>query len=226
MAETAAAPIRDAATILLVRRDAGVPAILMGQRGAGAAFMPSKYVFPGGAIDPGDAAVPLAAPLAPACLRRLGAGAPAGLAPALAAGAIRELWEETGLLLGAPGSWPGTAPEGWRGFAESGLLPAAAALSFVFRAITPPGRPRRFDARFFLADAAALPGDPDDFSRASDELSHLHWVPMTEARRLNLPFITEVVLGEVVALLARGGAPEAVPFFDNSGSEPVFRRLD
>ncbi|MBC7142521.1 MAG: NUDIX hydrolase [Rhodobacteraceae bacterium] len=228
MAEThpAPPPIRDAATILLVRRDAGAPAILMGQRGAGAAFMPSKYVFPGGAIDPGDATVPLADPLAPACLRRLGAGAPPGLAPALAAGAIRELWEETGLLLGAPGSWPGTAPEGWRDFAESGLLPTAAALSFVFRAITPPGRPRRFDARFFLADAASLAGDPDDFSRASDELSHLHWVPMAEARRLNLPFITEVVLGEVAALLARGGAPEAVPFFDNSGSEPVFRRLD
>lgn len=228
MAETAAAaaPIRDAATILLVRRDAGAPAILMGQRGAGAAFMPSKYVFPGGAIDPGDATVPLAAPLAPACLRRLGSGAPPGLGPALAAGAIRELREETGLLLGAPGAWPGTAPEGWRDFAESGLLPAAAALSFVFRAITPPGRPRRFDARFFLADAAALPGDPDDFSRASDELGHLHWVPMAEARRLNLPFITEVVLGEVAALLARGGSPEAVPFFDNSGSEPVFRRLD
>lgn len=233
MAETAPAPttgapppIRDAATILLVRRDAGAPAILMGQRGAGAAFMPNKYVFPGGAIDPDDAVVPLAAPLAPTCLRRLGSSAPPGLAPALAAGAIRELWEETGLVLGAPGAWPGPAPEGWRAFAATGHLPTASPLSFVFRAITPPGRPRRFDARFFLADAAGLAGDPDDFGRASDELSHLHWVPVAEARRLNLPFITEVVLGEVASLLARGGPPEAVPFFDNSGAEPLFRRLD
>ena len=77
----------------------------------------------------------------------------------------------------------------------------------------------------FLADAAHVAGDPDDFSRAADELSHLHWVPLAEARRLNLPFITEVVLAEVGALLARGGAPDAVPFFDNSGPRPLFRRL-
>ncbi|OYX42265.1 MAG: DNA mismatch repair protein MutT [Rhodobacterales bacterium 32-67-9] len=228
MAETAlaATPVRDAATILLVRHDAGAPAILMGQRGAGAAFMPNKYVFPGGAIDPCDAEVPLAAPLAPDCVRRLGNAAASGLAPALAAGAIRELWEETGLLLGAPGAWPVPVPEAWRDFAATGHRPTAAPLAFVFRAITPPGRPRRFDARFFLADAADLSGDPDDFSRASDELSHLHWVPMAEARRLNLPFITEVVLGEVAALMARGEPPGPVPFFDNSGPEPIFRRLD
>ena len=116
-------------------------------------------------------------------------------------------------------------PDDWRGFAAAGFLPAAAPLTFVFRAITPPGRPRRFDARFLLADAAHVAGDLDDFSRAADELSHLRWVPMAEAPRLNLPFITEVVLGEVGTLLARGGAPESVPFFDNSGPRPLFRRL-
>lgn len=219
------APVRDAATVLVVRRSPEGPSILMGQRGAAAAFMPNKYVFPGGALDAGDADVPLASPLRPECLARLGQSAPPGLGPALAAAAIRELWEETGLALGVPGTWAGDVPADWRSFAGLGLRPAAAPLTFVFRAITPPGRPRRFDARFFLADAAAIPGDPDDFSRAADELSHLHWVPLAEARRLNLPFITEVVLGEVGALLARGGAPDAVPFFDNSGSEPVFRRL-
>ncbi len=226
MTEAASEPrVRDAATVLLVRRGPAGPSILMGQRGAGAAFMPNKYVFPGGAVDAGDAGVALASSLRPGCLARLDQSAPAGLGPALAVAAIRELWEETGLALGVPGAWPGDVPPDWEGFAALGLRPAAAALTFVFRAITPPGRPRRFDARFFVADAAALPGDPDDFSRAADELSHLHWVPLAEARRLNLPFITEVVLGEVGALVARGGAPEAVPFFDNSGTEPLFRRL-
>lgn len=226
MTEAAPEPlVRDAATVLLVRRGPAGPSILMGQRGAGAAFMPSKYVFPGGALDADDAGVALASALRPGCLARLDQSAPAGLGPALAAAAIRELWEETGLALGVSGAWPGFVPPGWQGFADTGLRPAAAPLTFVFRAITPPGRPRRFDARFFLADAAALPGDPDDFSRAADELSHLHWVPLGEARRLNLPFITEVVLGEVGALLARGGEPESVPFFDNSGPEPLFRRL-
>jgi len=217
--------VRDAATVVLWRETSDGPAVLMGQRGAGAAFMPSKYVFPGGAVDPADAAVPLAQPLQPACISRLAEHSSPGLDSALAACALRELWEETGLLLGAPGEWPGAVPQDWQSFAASGHVPDAGALAFVFRAITPPGRTRRFDARFFLAPATSVSGDVDDFARASDELSHLHWVPLTEARRLNLPFITEVVLAEVGALLARGGRPESVPFFDNSGDRPMFRRL-
>ncbi len=100
-------------------------------------------------------------------------------------------------------------------------------LIFVFRAITPPGRSRRFDARFFLADAADLSGDPDDFSRAQDELSFLRWVPLAQARGLNLPFITEIVLAEVAHRLSSGlsGPPLRVPFFDNSGPVPAFRWL-
>jgi 8-oxo-dGTP pyrophosphatase MutT (NUDIX family) len=187
--------------------------------------MPNKFVFPGGALDAADARVPLASPLGATCAARLEHDAPAGLAGPLAVAAIRELWEETGLVLGTAGTWQGAVPEDWQGFAATGHLPAAAPLSFVFRAITPPGRPRRFDARFFLADGAHVMGDPDDFSRASDELSHLHWVPLKEARKLNLPFITEVVLGEVAALAEKGGPPESVPFFDNSGDTPRFRRL-
>ena len=97
-------------------------------------------------------------------------------------------------------------------------------LRFVFRAITPPGRPRRFDARFFLADAAQVAGDAEDFSAACDELSHLHWISLTEVRSLDLPFITEVVLAEVAALLS-GQPDHGVPFFDNSGPVPTFRRL-
>lgn len=194
----------------------------MGQRGHGAAFMPSKYVFPGGAVDTDDAAVPLAAPLSVDCAARLQAvGAP--LPETLAAAAIRELFEETGLALGVSGDW--LAPRDWQGFAARGLRPSASGLRFVFRAITPPGRSRRFDARFFLADAAGIVGNADDFSAASDELSHLHWIALTEARSLDLPFITEVVLAEVGRTLRDGPDPAGVPFFDNSGDRPQFRRL-
>lgn len=230
MTEAASVPIRDAATILLWRQTAAGPAILMGMRGAGAAFMPSKYVFPGGAADTADATVPVVAPLPASCRMRLadsvGPWSRPGVSEALAPCAVRELWEETGLVLGRAGDWPAPPPDDWRTFAETGHLPDSSALTFVFRAITPEGRPRRFDARFFLADAARLAGDPDDFSRASDELSHLHWVPIVEARHLNLPFITEVVLAEVADFVARGGGtPDGVPFFDNSGPVPTFRRL-
>jgi 8-oxo-dGTP pyrophosphatase MutT (NUDIX family) len=222
---TEAAPIRPAATVILVRRRGDGPEVLMGQRGAGAAFMPSKFVFPGGAVDAGDAEVPLAAPVPGPSAARLAAGAAPALAHALAVAAIRELWEETGLALGAPGGWPGAVPADWQGFAAAGCVPSADALSFVFRAITPPGRPRRFDARFFLAEASALAADPEDFSRASGELAHLQWVPMRRARSFDLPFITEVVLAEVAALVAGGAAPATVPFFDNSGAAPAFRRI-
>ncbi|WP_299819998.1 NUDIX hydrolase [uncultured Jannaschia sp.] len=210
------APIRDAASVVLLRRGAAGPAVLMGRRGAGAAFMPSKYVFPGGAVDPGDAATVFARPPAgPTCAALLDRSETPP--EALAAAAIRELAEETGQVLGRPGSgcdWPGFA----------GLAPDAAPLRFVFRAVTPPGRPRRFDARFFLVDADALATDPDDHSRAEDELAHLHWVPLAAARALDIPFITEVVLAEVAAIAA-GAVPQGVPFFDNSGETSLFRRL-
>ncbi len=193
-------PIRPAASVILWREAAGELQVLMGQRGAAAVFMPSKYVFPGGAVEPGDHSE---GHLAANCLARLALHCPQG-APspaALAACVLRELFEETGLTL---------AP--------------AAPLRFLFRAITPVGPARRFDARFFLADGAQVLGSCDDFSAATDELSHLHWTHLTKARHLDLPFITEVVLAEVAACLA-GQEQPGVPFFDNSGPVPTFRRL-
>jgi 8-oxo-dGTP pyrophosphatase MutT (NUDIX family) len=202
------ADIRPAATLVLWRQGRAGAEVLMGQRGARAAFMPSKYVFPGGAVDAGDADLPLEIALTDQCSARLRLNCAAG-SPApqtLAVAGLRELWEETGLRL-APAS--GTRQ----------------ALRFVFRAITPPARSRRFDARFFLADARWIDGDPDDFSKASDELSHLHWIGMSDARKLDLPFITEVVLSEIGHLLRGGSDVAGVPFFDNSGLTPTFRRL-
>ncbi len=225
--------IRNAATLILVRDAETRPRVLMGQRGARAAFMPNRFVFPGGAVDAGDAEVPLGSPLPPGCAERLAEAAtpgvsglsPAQLPGALAAAAIRELWEETGLILGTPGDWPDPVPADWQDFAAEGLRPHAAPLAFVFRAITPSGRPRRFDARFFAADADALATDPDDFSRASDELGHLQWIPLEEVRTFDLPFVTEVALAEVAAALPGLGPPETVPFFDNGTEESLFRRL-
>lgn len=218
--------LRDAATVVLIRdARSDDPRVLMGQRGANAAFMPNKFVFPGGAVDPGDGAVPVLGAGAEPTRSRLAEEGDPALVPALLVAAIRELWEETGQILGAPGAWPAPVPQDWRGFAETGLLPSAEGLSFIFRAVTPPGRPRRFDARFFLADAARLATDPDDFSRASEELSHLRWVPLSDLKRLDLPFITQVVLAETAARLPDLGPPETVPFFRNRDEELHFQRL-
>lgn len=218
-------PIKDAATVILVRDPSQNPHVLMGQRGANAAFMPNKFVFPGGAVDAADADVPLARKVADPCATRLAGTTKSGNADGLLGAAIRELWEEAGLILGTRGHWTGNIPPDWQTFADTGHLPTADALHFVFRAITPPARPRRFDARFFLADAIHLASDPDDFSAATDELSHLQWIPLDQARQFNLPFITEVVLAEITASLPDIGAPESVPFFNNSDEKSLFERL-
>jgi len=84
--------------------------------------------------------------------------------------------------------------------------------------------PRSIHARFFLAQAAGATGDSETFAQASDELSHLHWIGLDAARALDLPFITEVVLAEVTAILSGQDQP-GVPFFDNRTDIPTFRRL-
>ena len=217
--------IRNAATVIVIRDRMTAPRILMGQRGAKAAFMPNKFVFPGGAVDATDADIPLAAPLPAICHARLAEESDPALTHAIAVAAIRELWEETGLILGKRDTWQ-TPPSGdWVRFAETGHAPDASTLQFVFRALTPPGRPRRFDARFFLVDADAIATDLDDFAAAEDELSHLQWVPLTEARSFDMPFITEVVLAEIEARAHDLTPPASVPYFRNNDEESLFVRL-
>ena len=217
--------LRDAATVIVLRDRRVAPKILMGQRGSRAAFMPNKFVFPGGALDAADEHVPLQGKLPDLCASRLRDDVATDLAHALCVAAIRELWEETGLVLGQKAVWP-DAPEDWKGFAATGHRPDASALQFVFRAITPPGRPRRFDARFFLVDADRVASDLDDFSAACDELSHLQWVALPDARRFDMPFITEVVLAEIEAQIENPHVPVSVPFFKNNDEESLFLRLN
>lgn len=216
-------PVRDAATVILVRRSAGAPQVLMGQRGAGAAFMASKFVFPGGAVDRDDLGLDVPVPLDAATAARLAVETAPEVARALPLAAVRELWEETGLMLGRAGPAPASVPASWQGFIGAGLVPDTRALRLVFRAITPPGRPRRFDARFFLAEASDLAAE--DATPSGDELSHLAWLDLAAARALELPFITEVVLAELDALLAPGAADQPVPFFHQGPEGPRFRML-
>lgn len=217
--------IRNAATVIVLRDRMDDPSVLMGQRGHAAAFMPNKVVFPGGAVDPDDADVRLDSALPDLCAHRLCEDCAADLSHALATAAIRELWEETGLILGRRAEWAGPLPEDWRSFAATGHVPRADPLQFIFRAITPPGRPRRFDARFFLVDASEISGDLDDFDAASDELSHLQWVPLRDVRAFDLPFITQVVLAEVAARAHDTTPPLSIPYYRNDDEESLFLRL-
>jgi 8-oxo-dGTP pyrophosphatase MutT (NUDIX family) len=211
--------LRDAATVIVLRDRNSV---LMGQRGQSAAFMPGKFVFPGGALDAADSQI-MIPPLNPTCEARLQSDSTIPTT-AITAAAIRELWEETGQILGTPAPWDDVPPE-WKEFANTGHRPDPTPLSFFFRAVTPHGRPRRFDARFFLTDADALASDPDDFSTAEDELSHVQWVPLKDARQFDLPFITKVVLAELIDHIDRDEPIASVPFFRNDDEAHLISRL-
>jgi 8-oxo-dGTP pyrophosphatase MutT (NUDIX family) len=186
---------KDAATLILIDRTAGHPRVLMGRRRPELAFMANMFVFPGGRVDVADETAPSADELAPFVAEKLmvSVSGPASLARARGFGiaAIRETYEETGLALGAP------------------QLPALGALRLLARAITPPERPRRFDTRFFIADAVHL----SSRQIAGDgELLELSWFTLDEARGLELPAITKVILDDVGHALAAGGqAP--IPFY-------------
>jgi 8-oxo-dGTP pyrophosphatase MutT (NUDIX family) len=185
---------RDAATLIIVRRDGPSPRLLMGRRNAGHDFMPDKWVFPGGRIDRSDFRAPFASDLRPEVARRLAKTAAPHRARALALTAVRETFEETGLLL-AQAADPVKAAGPWGEFLALGAAPDLAALDFIARAITPPYRPKRFDARFFMADAERL----ISLERRPDcgELDEIAWVDLPEALALDLPNVTRFVVQEL-----------------------------
>lgn len=194
---------KDAATLILVR-GGGRPEVLMGRRAPGHVFMASKWVFPGGRIDRADFTAASATDPSPAARARLEAEVAPNRARALCLTAVRETFEETGLILGQAAP-PASVAGPWREFRQAGVLPDLAALSYIARAITPPGRTRRFDARFFMADASALL-TPEP-TAGSGELDEIAWLPLEEARALDLPAITRFVLGEVAERLTQPDRP-------------------
>jgi len=219
--------IRDAASVLLFRDADSSPRVLIGQRGSTAVFMPNKFVFPGGAVGKEDRDVALATPLGSACISRLARSAPPEIVSLLAPCAVRELSEETGLMLAEKSEQRRLHEHpSWKAFFGSNLVPSAKGLVYFYRALTPPGLPRRFDTRFFLGvlGEVSLAGDPDDFSGASDELGRLQWFPVSDAQELDLPYISRVVLNEAMLVLKNERPPPSVPFhFFENGRKRIVR---
>ncbi len=209
---------RDAATIIVLSRQAGGLRVLMGQRSAGHAFLPGKVVFPGGSTDRADYRAPFAQDLHPEVMAKLTVDMrrrkSARLAQALAMSAIRETYEETGVLLGNLCANPPTSRNAaWRDFLSHGVLPDLAPLRLIARAITPPRFKRRFDARFFAVfdDAVASKVAVPD-----NELIDPAWLTIAEARDHPLPDITRTVLSELEERLATDPelrTSEPVPFY-------------
>lgn len=192
---------RDAATLILLDRKGGDTRVLMGRRHMRHAFMPGKFVFPGGRTDAGDSRVPVAAGLHPQVESKIAnSRVSATRARAIAISAVRETYEEAGLLIGRAGAFETAKPD-WRGFADHNVVPTLDGLRFIARAITPPGRVRRFDTRFLATFrdevAVELPdGGP------TDELEEIMWVPLKEAIEADIPAITQTILRDLTARLS------------------------
>lgn len=209
---------RDAATLIIVDRAGSQPRVLLGRRRPDLAFMPGRYVFPGGRVDPADRHIAVEQDLEPRNLKNLMVAMKGNRSPAraraLALAAVRETFEEAGLLIGVPrgGARPPKA-QVWQQFFSHGYRPALTPLTFFARAITPPGRPRRFDTRFFCVSADAV---AHRVATADGELSDLEWHSIEEARDLELPNITRVVLEDLAERIAAGALQKCdvpVPFY-------------
>jgi 8-oxo-dGTP pyrophosphatase MutT (NUDIX family) len=199
---------RDSATLILIDRSGPVPKVLLGRRHERHRFLPGKFVFPGGRVEIKDRLMPTAAPLHARDTERLmqRVKRPSlAKAAAYALAAIRETYEETGLMLGAPSPSAFPAPaEAWEPFAKAGIVPDLSGVHFIGRAITPPGRPRRFDSRFFAADFNGVVRRDEGFVGVDSELVEVVWMPIADARQLDIPVITAIVLEELQDRIATG----------------------
>jgi 8-oxo-dGTP pyrophosphatase MutT (NUDIX family) len=209
---------KDAATLILIDRADVVPQVLLGRRHHGHKFLPGKFVFPGGRVEPADRKLAATARLDPKMEEQLmrHVKRPSQiLARSLALAAVRETFEETGLLLGEKSTnVPDVSDGPWAAFLRAGFQPDLTAIHFIARAITPPGRPRRFDTRFFAADVNAIAHRISDVVGPDSELVELVWLPITEAEQLDMPAITSVMLKELEARVADGFRHDLrVPFY-------------
>lgn len=179
----------------------------MGRRRPRASFMPDVYVFPGGRVDPEDGFAPAGTAPRPEVAARLTRRCRSATATTLAMTIARETFEETGLLLCGKAmdhgrdAVPDTAL--WRAYRKAGALPGLETLDYIARAITPSFSPKRFNTRFFVADASHFRGS----LQGDAELLHLHWLPLAEAgQRLKVATITQFILDEATRFLAAAPA--------------------
>ncbi len=210
---------RDAASLILLDYKGKKPYVLMGKRHPGHSFMPSKFVFPGGRLDALDRRIPVSGTLnlhVESKLCEKVTKSTSLKARALALTALRETFEETGIVIGETGLGPYQAPSGtpWEIYEKKEIWPSLDGLDLVARAITPPHYPKRFDTRFFLCDSKMIAHQEPGFAGPESEFVELAWVTIEEAKKLDIPSITGMILTSLSEQLEAGLAPyRPIPFY-------------
>ena len=224
--------IKDAASIVLVDSRGQEPRILMGKRAAKHKFMPNIYVFPGGRVDYADRFGPVGrdyqGDTLDLLMQQMRGRTTALRAQMMGLAAIRETYEEVDLKIGIEtDSVHKTANPSWAAFSKDGLKADLSKLTYIARAITPPGQNRRFDTRFFMADVSSYLDHQQ--AQSSEELEDVRWVTFEETKELPLHFITKRILLSAKDALERpdfGKTQPNVAFYrPKSGSKDVAKIL-
>jgi 8-oxo-dGTP pyrophosphatase MutT (NUDIX family) len=189
--------------------------------------MPNNFVFPGGKVELADSRIRPPLDLHASVLKRLMKGCSESRARGLALAALRETFEETGLLVGeTQNAILKTRSAQWKAFLDQGINPRLDTLTLIARAITPPYRNRRFDTRFFMVEADFIQGDLKAKLQDSGELLELHWVSLKDAEKLDLPTITRIIWQEVGRRLVEGNEPdEPGPFIHFRKGQAILEKI-
>ena len=218
---------KDAATLLILKKvKFNKYSVLMGRRNLKHKFMPGKFVFPGGRVDPNDSRVPIIGQYNPLIAKKLmykmKVPKSTTRACAFSIAAIRETFEEAGIIIGKKTGINWNASSSFVQFSKRGIQIDLSPIKYIARAITPPRRPRRFDTRFFAVFENSIADQLPENIGPSDELEDLHWIPLTEASQLELPTITQVIIEELLKRLEHDpylSAGTLIPYYYWSGNK-------
>lgn len=206
---------KKAATLILWQGPRNNPRILMGQRAGRHDFMPDIYVFPGGRVDRGDSYVGFEGDLTQRTETVLEAANTPRQARAIALAAIRETWEETGLMLGkAKQMARNPRHESWQAFYDAGMTPDISGIEVIGRAKTPPHRHKRFDTWFFSKEA-----NSEKLNDVSDsrELLNVGWFTLEQITDLPLHAATKTMLQVLSGFLQQTHPPARITYLRKQG---------
>jgi len=213
-------PVRpkNAASLIIYRNVSGSTEVLMGRRHDSARFKPGVYVFPGGIMESADFRVRPGSGLDPAITGHLAVAGSYKRATALAMAAVRETFEESGLVIGETGDVGETSHETWMRLRALKLAPALGKLAYLGRAITPTSNAMRFHARFFCVNETHAHGR----LQSNGELEDLRWVPLSQTADLQLMNVTRSMLRALERRLS--GIDEAPLILSRLRGKRIVRR--
>ena len=196
----------------------------MGRRPPKQKFMPNIYVFPGGAVEKEDENVEYLKDFSKLELRALSHNCSLKRARAIGLAAIRETYEETGLLIGdSNNTFIKPQPQSWDKFVKNKIKPRLDILNYIARAVTPKGQNKRFNARFFLCDANFSYGSIEQ----NEELLDIDWYSIENiVEKLTLAQVTMLVVEKAIMYLennTKSSAKVTIPTYSRRKGKRVIR---